>query len=588
LLRQADHFCPTKTLPLIGLSANRKDGLSCIAETYVRAVIQAGGAPVLIPVLSDMPTLSTLVGSLDGLILSGGADLNPLYWGEEPMPQLGEVDTLRDAYDLLLLRLAFRRGVPLLGICRGHQVVNVAFGGTLYQDLAAQCDGNRVKHSQDLARELPSHSITLTDTNSKLYAIFGRDTLLVNSFHHQAVKDLAPGFIPTASAPDRVNEGMEHPEYPILSVQWHPECMASEGNPPMQALFRHHVKEAALFARAKALHRQILTVDLHTDAPMAYAGAFDLGQRIGGVFNPPFTESKVNLPLMEEGMLDAAFLAAYIPQGECTETACRNAYHYALDKLTQIARQQELHPLRVGIARNADDLLRLKREGKKAFLMGIENAYILGKEINRLTTLKQRGVVYITLCHNGANDLCDSAQTEPLWHGLSPFGKEVVREMNQQGLLIDVSHASETTFYDVLQESRMPVIASHSSARALCEHPRNLTDDQIRQLAQNGGMVNICLYAGFLRQGAAMGQASLGDALRHINHIADLVGINHIGIGSDFDGGGELIGCRATNELIHLTCRLLGEGYTKADIQQIWGGNLLRIMHTVQSVATLP
>jgi microsomal dipeptidase-like Zn-dependent dipeptidase len=228
-------------------------------------------------------------------------------------------------------------------------------------------------------------------------------------------------------------------------------------------------------------------------------------------------------------------------------------------------------------------MLRLKREGKKALVLGLENGYAIGKEISRLEVLKQMGVAYITLCHNGANDICDSAAGTPEWNGLSPFGKEVVREMNRLGIVIDVSHAAESTFYDVLRESRTPVIASHSSARALCDHPRNLTDDQIRALAAKGGVVHICLYAGFLRQGAGMGEASLSDAIRHINHVANLVGTDHLGIGSDFDGGGDLIGCRASNELIQLTTRLLREGYSETDIRKIWGANLLRVMEAVQS-----
>ncbi|MDR2810811.1 MAG: gamma-glutamyl-gamma-aminobutyrate hydrolase family protein [Tannerellaceae bacterium] len=589
LLDEADHFLPAINQrshpPLVGISAHRKENASCIAEAYVQSVLQAGGTPLLIPVLTDLTALTTIVNQLDALLLSGGADLNPLYWGEEPIPQLGEVDAIRDEYDLILLRLAFRQGLPILGICRGHQLINVAFGGSLYQDIAAQHEGGSLKHSQASAREWPSHTVTLTDRNSKLYAILKNDKVLANSFHHQAVKELAPGFVATAFSADHINEAMEHPEYPILSVQWHPETMATHGDECMKALFRHHVEEATLFAQAKDLHRRILTVDLHTDAPMVYAGAFDLGKRIGGAFQPPFTEGKVNLPLMEQGRLDATFIVAYIPQGERTEAAFREVYLYTLDRLMQIKHQQELHPTRVGIARTPYDMLQLKQEGKKAFVMGVENAYVIGKDIHRLKALKRIGVAYVTLCHNGNNDICDSSQGEPEWQGLSPFGREVVREMNRLGILVDVSHAAESTFYDVLQESRAPVIASHSSVRALCDHPRNLTDRQIQTLAANGGVVNICLYAGFLRQGAEMGEASLSDAIRHIRYVVNLVGIDHVGIGSDFDGGGELAGCWASNELIHLTTRLLKEGYREADIQKIWGGNLLRVMNAVQSAA---
>jgi microsomal dipeptidase-like Zn-dependent dipeptidase/gamma-glutamyl-gamma-aminobutyrate hydrolase PuuD len=585
LFREVDHFVPKEEdkLPRIGISANRKEGASCIAGTYVQSVLQAGGAPVLIPAVTDIQALTTIVDGLDGLLVSGGCDLNPLYMDEEPIPQLEEVDTFRDEYELILLRIAFNRGLPILGICRGHQLVNVAFGGSLYQDIASLYDGNTLKHTQSLARELPSHSVTLTHKNSKLYTILESDKVLVNSFHHQAVKEPAPEFITTALSPDGVNEATEHPEYPILSVQWHPETMAPNGDRLMQNLFCHHVEEASLFARAKKLHRQILTLDLHTDTPMVYAGAFDLGRRIGGTFNPPFTEGKVNLPLMEQGLLDAVFMVAYIPQAERTETAYREVYDYTLDRLEQVIRQEKLYPSRLGIARTSGDLLRLKQEGKKAIVLGVENGYAIGKSIDRLEMLKQLGVTYITLCHNEYNDICDSAIGTPEWNGLSSFGKEVVREMNRLGLIIDLSHAAETTFYDVLQESQTPVIASHSSVRALCDHPRNLTDRQIQELAAKGGVINICFYAGFLRQGADMGQASLNDAIRHINYVVNLAGIDHVGIGSDFDGGGELAGCRACNELIQITTCLLKEGYSETDIQKIWGGNLLRVMDAVQS-----
>jgi microsomal dipeptidase-like Zn-dependent dipeptidase/gamma-glutamyl-gamma-aminobutyrate hydrolase PuuD len=591
LFREADRFLPAggsrqPPIPRIGLSVNRKDNTSRIAETYIEAILQAGAAPLLVPAITDIQALATIADSLDGLLISGGGDLNPLYLHEEPIPQLEDVDSLRDEYDLLLLRLAFNRGLPIFGICRGHQLIQAAFGGRLYQDIATQHPAASLKHSQALARELPSHTVRLTDKSSRLYTILKTDHIAVNSFHHQAVRDPAPGFIATATAPDGINEAAEHPEYPLLSVQWHPEAMAAHGDRPMQALFRHHVEEAALFARAKELHRRILTLDLHTDTPMAYAGTFDLGQRAGGTFNSPFTEEKVSLPLMEQGRLDAAFMAAYIPQGERTDDAYREAWAYTLDRLAQVLRQEKLHPSRVGIARTAADLRRLKQEGRKALVIAVENAYAIGKDLSRLETLRQMGVAYLTLCHNGHNDLCDSAiGAEPLWNGLSPLGREAVHEMNRLGLMIDLSHAADATFRDVLRESRLPVICSHSSVRALCDHPRNLSDEQIRALAAAGGVLHICLYAGFLRRGAEMGEATLSDAVRHINHAVRIAGIDHVGIGSDFDGGGDLVGCRAANELIRLTVRLLREGYSDADIQKIWGGNLLRVMDAVQSAA---
>ncbi|MDR1102829.1 MAG: gamma-glutamyl-gamma-aminobutyrate hydrolase family protein [Tannerella sp.] len=585
LRKEADEYVSAKEaapLPRIGISANRRDGLSCIAEPYCQAVLLAGGAPLLVPVMTGVGALAAVVDTLDGLILSGGGDMDPAFLAEEPAPGLDGVDAFRDAFDFLLLRLAFVRQIPVLGICRGHQVINVAFGGTIYQDIHAQFSAAALPHSQTEPRHCATHTVTLADIPSKLRAIVpGKNEWAVNSLHHQAVKDVAPGFVATATAADGVNEGIELPEYPLFGVQWHPEQMAAAGDEEMLSVFRFHVRQAAVFARARRLHDRILTIDAHTDAPMVYAGDFDLGVRTGGTFNPPFFESKVNLPLMELGRLDAACMVAYIPQGERTDAACRQAWDYAQERLSQLVRQERLHPSRVGIARTPDDLLRLKREGKKAIVLGVENGYAIGKDLRRLTALKRQGVSYMTLCHNGANDLCDSALGEPEWGGLSPFGKEAVHEMNRLGLLIDVSHAAETTFYDVLKESRAPVIASHSSVRALCNHPRNLTDDQIRALAAKGGVVHICLYTGFIRENSGetgCPEATLSDALRHIRHAVRLVGVNHVGIGSDFDGGGELIGCRAANELIQITVRLLEEGYSDEDLRKILGGNLLRVM----------
>lgn len=595
LYREVDQYLPapkSQQPPRIGISANRKDGLFCIAETYVEAVAAAGGAPVLIPVLTDLAALTAVVEGLDGLLMSGGGDLNPLYLLEEPIPQLQDVDTQRDEYDLILLRLAANRQLPIMGICRGHQLLNVAFGGRVYQDIYSQAGNPQnesfqtvrsssqtvsplLKHSQKMPREQVSHTVLLAEGPTRLRALLGTDTLFVNSFHHQAVRTIAPEFIATAVAPDGINEGMEHPEKKIFSVQWHPEALASNGDEEMLTLFRHLVESARLFGAAKALHQRIITLDSHTDTPMIFPGSFDIGRKEGG---------KTNLPFMEEGRIDATFMVAYIPQGKRDEASLKAATAYAMERLREVRRQQTLHPERMGIATTESDIRRLKQEGRKAICLGIENGYAIGKELENLRRFRDLGVTYITLCHNGDNDLCDSARGQEEWNGLSPFGKEVVKEMNRLGLMIDVSHASETTFYDVLETSTSPVIASHSSARALCNHPRNLTDDQLKALAKQGGVAQICLYKGFINEAAE--QASLSDALRHIRHIVDVAGIDHVGIGSDFDGDGELIGCRATNELINITVRLLEEGYTEEAIQKIWGGNLLRVWSAAQSSAT--
>lgn len=576
LFREVDNFSPKKEKlqpPRIGISSNRKDGLSCIADTYVQSVLKAGGAPVLIPVITDMEALTAIVSGLDGLLMSGGGDINPLYVGEEPVPQLQDVDTFRDEFDLILLRLATNRQLPVMGICRGHQLINVAFSGSVYQDIHSQHEATLFKHSQTMPREQASHSIRITDTSSRLFDLLKKEPdIFVNSFHHQAVKDIAPEFKETAVAPDGINEAMEHPEKEIFSVQWHPEAMAANDDELMLELFRHHVETARLFKEAKRIHSRNVILDSHTDTPMIFPGQFNIGLKEGG---------KVNLPLMEEGMVDAAIMVAYIPQGKRDDESLQQATDFAMNRLNEIHRQMEINRGRMNIARTSQEVWVTKDAGKKAIMLGLENGYAIGKDIRNIARFKELGVSYITLCHNGSNDICDSARGEAEWDGLSPFGKEVVAEMNRLGILVDVSHAAESTFYDALEVSTQPIIASHSSARALCNHPRNLTDEQLKALAEKQGVVQVCLYKGFINEDAE--KASLTDAIRHINHIVDLIGINHVGIGSDFDGDGELIGCRASNELINITLRLLKDGYKENDIAKIWGGNLLRVMSRVQS-----
>ena len=561
-----------KDIPRIGLSCNRKDGLSCVAEDYISAVLLAGGAPVLIPVITDEEILRQIVQGLDGLVMTGGGDLNPLVVDEEPIQALGETDTHRDTFDLQLLRLARDYQLPLFGICRGHQLINVAFGGSIYQDIYSQCKTELLKHSQRMERKYASHSVHLSAYPSHLKKLCGEKTSIpVNSFHHQAVSQLAPEFVETAVAPDGINEGMEHIEYPIYSVQWHPEAMASNGDKLMIDLFRVLTEQAKVFHKAKQLHRRILTLDSHTDTPMFFKDKMDLGKKVG---------NKVNLPLMQEGMIDASFMVAYIPQGKRDDTSLCEATAFAIDRLEELKKQELLYPEWAGIAYTPDDLIRLKKEHKKAIFLGVENGYAIGKDIANVDRFKEMGVSYITLCHNGANDICDSAKGNAEWGGLSPFGKEVVRRMNELGMMVDLSHAADSTFYDALECSTVPIVASHSSCRALCNHPRNLTDEQIRALAAKGGVIQICLYEGFINEDEK--KASLSDAIRHILHVIDLVGVDHVGIGSDFDGGGELIGCRATNELINITTRLLSLGFKEEDIAKIWGGNFLRVMRIVQ------
>ena len=189
-------------------------------------------------------------------------------------------------------------------------------------------------------------------------------------------------------------------------------------------------------------------------------------------------------------------------------------------------------------------------------------------------------MVYITLCHNGDNDICDSARKSNREHGgLSQFGREVVKEMNRVGMMIDLSHASEETFYQTLELSTRPVVCSHSSCRALCNHPRNLTDDQIRAIAERDGVVQGTFYPGFLVEN---GEATIDDAVRHLLHLIDVAGIDHVGIGSDFDGDGGVRGLATAADYLNLTRRLLAEGINERMLRKVWGGNFLRVMSRVQ------
>jgi gamma-glutamyl-gamma-aminobutyrate hydrolase PuuD len=339
------------TRPVIGISVNRKEGMSCIADPYYQSVLMAGGVPVLLPATTDGVALTTLLDRLDGLILSGGGDICPDYLGETPIPELGDTDAYRDEYDFMLLKLAFDRQMPVFGICRGHQVINVAFGGTIYQDIHAQFSKNALKHSQEEARDVATHTVRLLAEPSRLRAALHdpeSQEISVNSFHHQAVKELAPEFTATAIAPDGLNEAMEHPEYPIFSVQWHPEPQAVAGNETMLNLFRYHVGQASVFAKAKKLHGRIITIDSHTDTPSVFQ-SIDLGRKQGG---------KVNLPLMREGLLDAVFMVAYLPQKERDKASLQQAEKYAMERLSEVIEQTKKYPHRVEIATTSDDLRR--------------------------------------------------------------------------------------------------------------------------------------------------------------------------------------------------------------------------------------
>ena len=560
-------FPEAQRRPVIGITGNYGEQTCKLAAGYYRSVQQAGGVPVIIPPLCDTDSIINTLEHIDGLLLSGGADYNPLYAGEEPLPELQGINSERDLPELLITRLAYNRQIPILGICRGIQTLALALGGKVRQDIGHTA----VKHSQDADRSEPTHSVAVKQ-DSTLYNIYKTylspltshlsPLLYVNSFHHQAVSDAGPLFTVTATALDGTIEAIESAEYKsILGVQWHPECL-DEGLP----LFQWLISEATAYRDACDMHQRILTLDTHCDTPMFFPKGVDFGTRDRQLL--------VDLHKMTEGRQDATIMVAYLPQ----PTDQPKAYaDNIFDQIDSIVAQNSRY---LALARTPDDLWRNKHLGKKSIMLGIENGLALDGKIENLQHFAQRGIVYMTLCHNGDNDICDSARGSQTHNGVSAFGRQVISEMNRLGIMVDLSHAAEKSFYDALELSSQPIVCSHSSCRALCDHPRNLTDDQMRALASKGGVMQVTLYNGFLVKD---GQATIEDAMRHLEHAIEVMGIDRVGLGTDFDGDGGICGLANSSELIHFTQQLMARRFSQDDIQKIWGGNFLRVMQQVQN-----
>ena len=568
------------TRPIIGITGNFGAKGCELAQGYYESVLQAGGIPMVLPPYDDAAALCQKLDKVDGILLSGGGDINPLLLGEEPVPGLHGICPQRDEMELLLVREAYNRQLPILGICRGIQVLVAALGGTLYQDLNTQySEAPLVKHDQDLDRAYASHTVRLEDgsTLSRLFPEAKKKGLSVNSFHHQAVRTPGPLLRISARATDGVIEAVESNEFKsIIGVQWHPECFITRGDRCMMPLFDWLVSEASSFAEAKHIHRRIITLDSHCDTPMFFSEGYT-----ADMFSKRTDKVLVDLPKMREGFLDASIMVAYLKQGERDAESLLAATAKANRILTQIEEMVAANCTAVDIAYTPSDIARLKHIGKKAIMLGIENGYAIGKDLSLLEHFAKRGIVYMTLCHNGDNDICDSARGNAEHGGLSPFGEKVVLEMNRLGIMVDMSHAAESSFYDALEVSKKPIVCSHSSARSLCDHPRNLTDDQMKALAQKGGVAQVTMYNGFLRSD---GKATILDAVEHLNHMVNIMGIEHVGIGTDFDGDGGVPGMANASEVINFTRRLLQERYSEEQIQMIWGGNFLRVMEQIKNI----
>jgi membrane dipeptidase len=430
------------------------------------------------------------------------------------------------------------------------------------------------------------------------------------------------------------------------------------------------VADDALMARARAVHRRVFTLDTHVDIdPENFrAGTRNYAQRLS---------TQVDLTKMEEGGIDAIFFSIYVGQGPLDSAGFAHAYEVDTAKFDAVHRlAEQLAPDRIAIAYTAADARRIHASGKKVAFMGVENGYGIGTDIGRVKEFYDRGGRYMSLAHNGNNQLSDSntgeASNDWLWgNGLSPLGRQVIVEMNRLGMMIDVSHPSKGSMMQTLALTKAPIIASHSGVRALCDNARNLDDEELRALGKNGGVVQLVAYRGFVKCDAAYDatralalasldstfgiargrrggggaaaargpvagmpgpmcgpdrgaprsgvsaseeaqlaelmparrdeyqtrrraideryplrpDATVKDYVDHIDYAAKLIGIDHVGIASDFDGGGGLADYACALQAVNITAELLRRGYTEEQIGQIWSGNLLRVLDEVGRVA---
>ena len=342
--------------------------------------------------------------------------------------------------------------------------------------------------------------------------------------------------------------------------------------------------EDTLVERARGIHERVLTIDTHDDIPFSFATPeVDPGVR---------GDRQVDLPKMREGGLDVGFFIVYVGQTARTPENYAQARADAMTKFDAIHRMtDEMYPAEIELAYSSDDVERIASSGKLVAAIGIENGYVIGTDLSLLETYHELGARYITLAHGGHNDIADSSTPREALgdgdsehDGVSPFGEEVIAEMNRLGIMVDVSHISKAAMLDAARLSRAPIIASHSSARAIADHPRNMDDEQLLALRDTGGVIQTVALGAFVSD-RADSAATLSDFVDHIDHAVGVVGIDHVGISSDFDGGGGVEGWNDASETFNVTLELVRRGYTESEIAQLWGGNLLRVWRDVERIA---
>ena len=381
-------------------------------------------------------------------------------------------------------------------------------------------------------------------------------------------------------------------------------------------------KDNSLEAKAARIHKAAFTVDSHTDAPLNFSNK-KFNVALDNSESMPY--SCVDFPRMHKGGLDAVFFAVFTSQGP--RTAEGNAKVKAKAELIfdSICAAVNRNSTISGIATTPKEAYKLVKKNKSVVFIGVENGYPIGNDLSNVKHFYDRGARYITLCHTKNNDICTSSTDTANKTGLTDFGTQVVQEMNRLGMMIDVSHVSDQSFYDVLKLSKAPVLASHSCSRALCDNPRNLTDDMLGALAANNGVVQMCILSDYVKKpvpdpardsarrvvrkkynnfqdltdeqwtiaSAELHSldekfprkiASVSDVVDHIDHMVKIAGIDHVGIGTDFDGGGGVDGCKDVSQMGNITLELVKRGYSEKDIKKIWGGNLMRVMNKVDEL----
>ena len=326
---------------------------------------------------------------------------------------------------------------------------------------------------------------------------------------------------------------------------------------------------------------KIITIDTHIDI-----NVLNFTDSLNYTMN---TDTQFNLPNMMEGDLDVAWLVVYTAQGELNEEGYEAAYENAVSKFDAIDRLVNKYaPDQVELALNSDDVRRILDKGKKVIMIGVENAYSMGLDTSNVRKFWEKGARYVSLTHNGHSQFSDSNTGEfdgtSMHNGLSDLGKELVELLNYYGMMIDISHPSKEAIRQMTELSKAPVIASHSSARALRDHPRNVDDEQLNWIKENGGVIQTTALGSFLTDRDDP-PANMDDFMDHIDYMVEKIGIDHVGISSDFDGGGGILGWKDASETMNVTSALRERGYSESEIAKLWGGNLLRVLDEVQEIA---